>query len=159
MTKSRGIGRGSRPTHGHSRRALPTTTYNSWRGMIERCKPHKQYGRLGIKVCKRWSVFSNFLEDMGVRPAGTEIDRLDPLGDYERDNCMWTVKRPNRQYRRTTKLTEERRAEASRLRADGLSYREIARRLEVSKTCISAFFTGASWRDPGQPPPNQQEKS
>lgn len=80
-----------RKTHGMSR----TPTYNSWRSMIDRCyNPNKQYyslyGGRGITVCKRWKdSFEAFLEDMGERPKGMELDRIDVNGGYELSNCRW----------------------------------------------------------------------
>jgi hypothetical protein len=136
-------------THGHSNPMSPT--YNSWRGMIERCRPDKQYGKLGITVCDHWRTFANFLEDMGERPDGLEIDRKDPFGNYEPDNCQWLPKRPNRQHRRTTILTPELRAMIPRWRADGLSHRAIAARCGTGKTAIFKFLSGKSWAIPLPP--------
>jgi ribosome-binding protein aMBF1 (putative translation factor) len=114
--------------------------------MIERCKPNKQYGKLGITVCERWLKFENFLADMGERPDGCEIDRCESTGNYEPSNCEWTLERINRQYRRTTKLFPEIREQAIQMRQSGLSYRDIAIKLNVSKSCITDFFTGEAWK-------------
>lgn len=72
--------------------------YNTWRGMRERCynKHHisyNYYGGKGISVCKRWQKFSIFLSDMGDRPEGTTLDRIDGGKDYCRENCKWSTKR------------------------------------------------------------------
>lgn len=72
-------------------------TYNSWRGMIERCTDPKNshyliYGGRGITVCDRWlESFENFLEDMGERPKGLTLDRINVDGNYCKDNCQWAT--------------------------------------------------------------------
>jgi hypothetical protein len=116
--------------------------------MIERCKPDKQYGRLGIVVCERWRKFANFLADMGKRPDGCEIDRRDVTGIYEPSNCRWLPKRANRQQRRTTKLAPGKREQILQMKLDGMSQRAIAQTMDVSESCISDFLRGASWAQP-----------
>lgn len=78
-----------------------TPTWVSWRCMLSRCyNPHNtayaRYGGTGIRVCERWLTFANFFEDMGTRPAGTTLDRLNADGNYEPGNLRWaTIEQQN----------------------------------------------------------------
>ena len=81
--------------HGHSG-IIRTPTYMSWYAMRQRCNKKKyrfysRYGGRGIRVCQRWDSFVNFLKDMGERPNGKTLDRLDNNGNYQPDNCKWSI--------------------------------------------------------------------
>lgn len=86
--------------------------YNSWISMRLRCHDPKNigfehYGARGITVCQRWREdFDAFVDDMGLRPQGTTIDREDPEGNYEPGNCRWRTAEFQNRNKRTTPQRE-----------------------------------------------------
>ena len=95
--------------HGHTV-GKPTPEYNAWQGMKERCcNPNSafyyNYGGRGIQVCDRWkNSFKLFLADIGTRPEGMSIDRIDNNGNYEPGHVRWATAKEQSRNRRSNCL-------------------------------------------------------
>lgn len=101
--------------HLHTRNRKATKTYTVWRNMVHRCgnpnRPgYENYGGRGITVCSRWKGehgFENFLADMGEKPEGLSLDRIDNDGNYEPSNCRWATwkqQNTNKRIRKDAKI-------------------------------------------------------
>jgi hypothetical protein len=77
-------------------RMSKSVEYRAWHSMRMRCRnPNnprfKHYGARGITICERWASFENFFADMGSRPHGRSLDRINNDGNYEPNNCRWAT--------------------------------------------------------------------
>ena len=116
-------------THGKSK----SRAYVSWDGMKQRCfnlknKAYFRYGGRGIAVCVRWLDFANFYADMGERPDGKTLDRINVDGNYERGNCRWATPKEQTENRRT--LVTIALSELRRLKQENAELRRVISEVE-----------------------------
>lgn len=133
--------------HGHAQHG-PSKTYTSWANMLRRCddstgRDFEYYGGRGISVCERWRSFENFLADMGERPIGLTLDRIENDRGYEPGNCRWATWSEQQINRRPKKLTAN---EVIAIRADPRTQQAIANDYRVSRELISCIKLRKVWR-------------
>lgn len=126
-----------------------TKTYKSWNGMMARCyKPenisYSNYGGRGIRVCRRWHSFTNFLKDMGERNTSTlSLDRKDGNKGYYKANCCWSDRKTqNRNRRGNREITYKGRTQCLRAWCEelGLEYPRTYNRLFVRPRSVEEAF-------------------
>ncbi len=91
-------------------------------------KDYPQYGGRGISVCSEWSEFNKFLADMGERPEGTTIDRVDVNGNYEPGNCRWATPTRQNRNKRSSKMIE--------FNGETLCVADWAEKLGIERKCL-----------------------
>lgn len=128
-----------------------TKTYKSWTGMIERCenpenKNYKNWGARGIRVCKEWrESFERFYDDMGERPDGLTIERVDVNGDYEPKNCKWASRAEQTRNRRYCKLDADKAERIREKRSNGMTFRQLSDEFGISSSHAKRVCDGKSW--------------
>ncbi len=130
--------------------------YQTWHNMFARClipgvHNYKNYGGRGIKVCGRWLLsFDSFVEDMGPRPKGYSIDRIDNDGDYEPSNCRWADKKDqarNTQRARWIQFQGKLTHVAEIAQKYGLEQKTVAYRASIGKSDDEIISKTPMWRN------------
>lgn len=108
-----------------------TPTYKSWSEMKDRCRhPNHSTGHYeNVTYCERWEKFENFLEDMGERPKGTSLDRINTFGNYEPENCRWADIYVQQNNRRSSVYYE--------IEGKMLTLTQIARKYGISRSNLA----------------------
>lgn len=130
-------------THAHSGTGgRRTPEYRAWSNMMTRCynaknKSYADYGGRGITVCERWrESFVAFLADVGRKPSGTTLDRIDNDGNYEPGNVRWASYFVQARNRRDTRLSMESAAAVEAALRSGVPQRRLAREYKVARVSI-----------------------
>jgi hypothetical protein len=135
-------------THGMAR----TPTYQAWRGALSRCyrqkdKRYPDYGGRGIAVCDEWKAsFSAFLRDMGARPDGMTLDRIEVNGNYEPNNCRWATRLQQARNTRANVATEAMAEEIRARRIAGASLTSLASDFGMTHGNVGHIVSGATWK-------------
>jgi len=139
--------------------------YFTWRSMRDRCmnpnsRQWNDYGGRGVKICSRWDSFHTFVKDMGPKPKGCSLDRIDNNQGYSPDNCRWATRKVQQRNRRNTifvtvggkKYKAINLAEIAEVKVDtivervarGLSYADVVSREKLHNTDGLALGGGAN---------------
>lgn len=138
----------------------------AWDNMIQRCTNRKNtsyadYGGRGIRVCRRWRRFENFLADMGECPPKATLDRDNNDGNYTPGNCYWRSRREQvRNRRRTLRFTYAGRTQSLAAWAEelGISWALLRRRIFVDRWSIQDAVSRLRRQTPGLSPAEQSQR-
>ena len=149
-------------------RLIYPSEYSTWRAMLGRCyQPrngsYPRYGGAGIRVCKRWHTFANFIDDMGPRPPGLTIERIRNGEGYHADNCRWATKKEqavNRHDNHRLRYKGETLCMSEWCERLGISHAALTKRLERGWPVAKALGTkvraraGSASSEPSRPAPS-----
>ena len=145
--------------HGFAR----TPTYYCWENMKRRCydKQNSSYPHYGgknppITVCDKWLKGCEFfVADMGIKPEGAVLDRIDNSKGYYKENCRWATSEQSSQNRTSVVLTIEQVLEINKILAENKrrfsgSYKygllaDIASKYKVGRGVVQGIANGNTW--------------
>jgi hypothetical protein len=139
-------------SNGPPRSAYPKG-YSSWVAMRSRTRnsnatDYKYYGGKGIVVDPSWDDFSVFLRDMGERPEGHTLDRIDNSKGYCKENCRWATRAEQQHNTRRTKLKPANIPQIRRFRAGtNLSVKELGQVFQIDPSTVYKICAGKRWKE------------
>lgn len=129
-----------------------TVEYSTWAGMRSRCndpkdKAYHRYGGRGIKVCERWNDFINFLSDMGEKPEGHSIERINNDLGYSPENCKWATHIEQSRNKRTSAYSEIQARIVLGMLSKGFRGIHVSKLTGIDEGTIANIKNGYSWPD------------
>jgi hypothetical protein len=126
--------------------------YWAWKRMRGRClcptnTAFHNYGGRGIKICKRWDKFENFLKDMGLKPKRHSLERINNMKGYSPLNCHWANVTEQNRNRRCVKLSIDDARSIRGLHKEGIDRKTIAKCFDVSLVTLHLIIHGKIWME------------
>ena len=142
-----------------------TRLYRAWLNMRYRCHTpgahdYKDYGGRGIRICKRWSSFAHFAQDMHPHPGrGWMLDRKKNHGHYCKSNCRWATPKVQARNRRSTKLTEGQVREIRKSYVPRKNSAALMKRFNISQEHLSKIHLKKIWKAHAEHHSHQQSSA